>query len=97
MTINIRIKPVGVYRKLFGRALIEIQLDEPITVGAMIQRIADSHLKGLKEELIDPELNNPQLNALIMIDGKEISVLSGLETKLDKDGEIVIIPVSHGG
>jgi len=36
-------------------------------------------------------------NALILINGREISVLNGLETKLKDGDEIVFIPVVHGG
>ena len=47
--------------------------------------------------LIDPELNDPRPNALILVKGKEIGVLDGLETKVERNDEIVLIPVSHGG
>ncbi|MEM1565933.1 MAG: MoaD/ThiS family protein [Candidatus Bathyarchaeia archaeon] len=47
--------------------------------------------------LIDPELEDPRPNALIIVNGKEISVLNGLETILKDEDEVVFVPVSHGG
>ncbi|MFX0092174.1 MAG: MoaD/ThiS family protein, partial [Candidatus Hodarchaeota archaeon] len=36
-------------------------------------------------------------NALILVNGKEISVLNGLETQVEDGDKIVLVPVSHGG
>jgi molybdopterin converting factor small subunit len=36
-------------------------------------------------------------NALILVNDREISVLNGLDTKLDDGDEIVFVPVIHGG
>ncbi|MEM2111447.1 MAG: MoaD/ThiS family protein, partial [Candidatus Bathyarchaeia archaeon] len=48
--------------------------------------------------LIDPELKDPRPNAIILINGKELSVLKkGLETLVKNNDEIVFIPVIHGG
>jgi molybdopterin converting factor small subunit len=47
--------------------------------------------------LIDPELNDPRPNALILVNGKEISVLKGLETTVKEGDQIILIPISHGG
>jgi molybdopterin converting factor small subunit len=51
----------------------------------------------LKQTLIDPELEDPRPNTLILINGKEISVLNGLETMLKDEDEIIFIPVLHAG
>jgi molybdopterin converting factor small subunit len=50
-----------------------------------------------KRILIDPELEDPRPNTLILINGREISVLNGLETMLKDGDEIVFIPVLHAG
>ncbi len=52
---------------------------------------------GLKRSLVDQELEDPKPNALILVNGREISVLEGLETKLKDGDEIVFVPVVHGG
>jgi len=47
--------------------------------------------------LIDPELNDPRPNVLIMLNKKEISALNGLETGVKDGDKLVLLPVSHGG
>ena len=51
----------------------------------------------LEKTLSDQQLDDSRSNALILINGREISVLNGLETKLNDGDEIVFIPVVHGG
>lgn len=34
---------------------------------------------------------------LIIVDGVEVGNLSGLETPLSEDSEVVLVPVTHGG
>jgi molybdopterin converting factor small subunit len=49
------------------------------------------------EATIDPELNDPRPNLLILLNGAEISVLDGLKTKIQNGDRLVLIPVTHGG
>ena len=51
----------------------------------------------LKRSLIDRQLEDPRTNALILVNGREISVLNGLETKLNDGDDVVFVPVVHGG
>ncbi len=54
-------------------------------------------MPALKHTFSDQELNDSRSNSLILINGKEISILKGLETKLCDGDEIVFVPVVHGG
>jgi molybdopterin converting factor small subunit len=51
----------------------------------------------LRRNLLDEQLETPKSNALILVNGKEISVLNGLDTKVQDGDEIVFVPVVHGG
>jgi len=65
-------------------------------VGEAMERIIEE-LPELERTLVDPELEDPKLNTLILLNGREIGVLNRLETVLKDGDEIVFIPVSHGG
>jgi molybdopterin converting factor small subunit len=67
------------------------------TVRCAIQTLAESLSKEARALLIDAELNDPRPNALILLNGKEINVLKGLETEVKEGDEVTLIPVSHGG
>ena len=82
---------------LFGNKIVTINLKENASVRSAVQKLTDSLLKKSKSLLIDSEINDVWLNALILVNGREISVLNGLETVVSDGDEIVLLPVSHGG
>jgi molybdopterin converting factor small subunit len=54
-------------------------------------------LPALNQSLNDQKPEELKTNALILVNGKEISVLDGVETKLKDGDELVLVPVVHGG
>jgi len=50
----------------------------------------------LGKSLLDPIIKDARVNALILVNGKEISVLKGLDTLVEKESEVVLIPVTRG-
>ena len=54
-------------------------------------------IKEIETEIIDPELNSPFPNTLIMLNGVEVKNLEGLLTPVEEDSEIDFLPVIHGG
>jgi molybdopterin converting factor small subunit len=52
---------------------------------------------ALEHSLLDKQLDDPKASALILINGREISVLQGLSTELKDGDKIVFVPVVHGG
>ena len=51
----------------------------------------------LQKSFSDQQTGDSSSNALMLVNGREISVLNGLETKLNDGDEIVFVPVVHGG
>lgn len=98
MVISVKVKLIGTFRVLSGKSKLLVKLEEePAIVRKIIQKLVEGFSPEFKDALIDPELKDPRPNALILVNGKEISVLEGMETEVNKDDEIVLIPVSHGG
>lgn len=97
MAIHVKVRLLGVFRGLSGRGKLPVELEKPTVVGEVIQKLVQSFPPEFDRVLIDPELNDPRPNALILVNGKEVGVLEGLETEVKEGDEIVLIPVSHGG
>lgn len=97
MAIKVRVKLLGILQKLNGKDQAVIELKEPIAIGRLIQNLVENFSDEFKRAIIDPELDDPRPNALILVNGREISALKGLETKVCDNDEIVIIAVTHGG
>jgi len=95
--VSVNVRLIGIFRVLSGKSSFPVKLEEPAIVRRVIQNLAEAFSPEFKEALIDPELKDPRPNALILVNGKEVSVLEGLETEVNKGDEIVLVPVSHGG
>lgn len=96
MVVNVKVRFLGVFRGLYGKSKMILKLEKP-TVGNAVQSLAELLATESRSLLIDPELNDPRPNTLILLNGREVSALNGLETLVSDGDEITLIPVSHGG
>jgi len=94
MMITVRF--IGSFRTLLGKSEINLQIVDKTSVKKVIQTIVGASTT-LKRALTDTALGDPKINALILINGKEINVLNGLETMLQDGDEVVFISILHGG
>ncbi len=90
------VKFIGALRHLSGKTQFTILFQDSISIKKLIDKISQE-IPELKHTFSDQELNDSRSNSLILVNGREISVLNGYETKLDDGDEIVFVPVVHGG
>ena len=84
------------FRRLTGVDRLSLRVENP-NVRDVIAVLVDSIPEEARALLVDPELNDPRPNALILLNGREINVLKGLETNVCNGDEVTLVPVVHGG
>jgi len=94
MAVTVRF--IGALRNTSSKSKIAIKIKDAVPLREFIKKIV-KELPKLKRTLIDPELEDPRPNALILVNGKEINILDGLETMLKDGDEVIFVPVLHGG
>jgi molybdopterin synthase sulfur carrier subunit len=94
--MTITVKFVGALRHVSGAGELALDCKGDISIRELMNEIT-KEMPALKRSLIDQQLEDPRPNALILMNGREISVLNGLETNLKDGDEIVLVPVVHGG
>jgi MoaD family protein len=87
---------VGALRHLSGKTQFAVNFQDGFSIKELVEEIS-RELPDLKHTFSDQELNDSRSNSLILVNGREISVLNGYETKLCDGDEIVFVPVVHGG
>jgi molybdopterin synthase sulfur carrier subunit len=92
----ITVKFIGAFRGISGKSNLSIKVKGVVPLSKVIERVVEEQPK-LKRVLIDPELEDPRPNMLILVNGKEISVLNGLNTIVENGDEVTFVPVVHGG
>ena len=95
--MSVRIRLHGTLQNAVGKGSFQVKLAKPITLRELIKKLTESIAPKLREVLINPDLLDPRPNTLILVNGKEVSALEGLETRVQVGDEVVFIPVSHGG
>ena len=101
MTVNVKF--IGALRQISGKSKVTIETLNGKSILELIEEISQKkpEMKNNPAKTgrkgIDTQLEDPKPNALILVNGKEISVLAGLATKLADGDEVVFIPVVHGG
>jgi len=97
MTVNVEVRFLGIFQRLSGKKRFQMKLEEPATVRKVVMNLTETFSSEFKRVLVDSQLDDPRPNALILVGGKEISVLQGLETEVKDAEEIVLLPMVHGG
>jgi len=97
MVIHVEVRFLGIFQRLSGKKRFQVKLKEPATVRKLVMNLTETFSSEFKQVLVDSQLGDPRPNALILVGGKEISVLQGLETEVRDSEEIVLVPVVHGG
>ncbi len=90
------IRFIGSLRASSKKSKLSLNFENAVSLREVVNKLIEEQPK-LRRALIDPELDDPRTNVLMLVNGKEIGVLEGLETKLKDGDELVLVPVVHGG
>jgi len=90
------IKFIGSFRSLSGKNTLELKLEESSPIKDVFKMIAEK-LPKLEPALIDLGSESPKTNMLVLVNGKEISVLNRFETLVKDGDEVIFVPIVHGG
>ena len=91
----VTVKFIGALRHASGANSQVVDCEE-CSVKELVDKVSKK-LPALRRNLIGKEGGVLRPNALILVNGREISVLDGLETALKDGDEVVFVPVVHGG
>jgi molybdopterin converting factor small subunit len=97
MVINVEVRFFGTFQRLSGKELFQMKLEEPATIRKVIMKLSETFSSEFSRALLDLKLDDPRPNSLILVGGKEISAVQGLETMVKDSEEVVLVPVAHGG
>ena len=89
------LKFIGSLRQISGKTQLTLSFKEGMLLKDLITKISPEMPQ--LEKSFNGQFNDSRSNSLVLVNGREISVLNGLETELKDGDEIVFIPVVHGG
>ena len=94
--MTLTVKFIGALRHISNKTHLTLDFQEGMSLKELLKKLCQE-MPQLEKTFTDQTLDDSRSNALILVNGREISVLNGLETKLKDGDEIVFVPVVHGG
>jgi MoaD family protein len=94
--LAVKVKFVGALRHAAGAEELSVDCEEGFSVrellGDLVQQVPE-----LGRSLVNQQTDSATLNALVLVNGREVSVLGGLEAAVKDGDEVVFVSVVHGG
>jgi MoaD family protein len=94
--VPLTVKFIGALRHLSGKTQLTLTYQEGTTIKQLVEQLTQQ-TPQLKHVFGDQPLNDAKSNSLVLVNGREISVLDGYSTQLCDGDEVVFVPVVHGG
>ena len=93
--MSVTVRFVGALRQASG-VNSEVIECTACSVKELVYKVSEK-LPELRRSLVAGEVNDLRPNSLMLVNGREISILNGLDTALKDGDEVVFVPVVHGG
>jgi len=97
--LNVSVRFFGSLRALVGKKVecVEFEDREEATVEKVLKRLSEIYGKDFVEYVFDGKTGEIQSYLLLLVNGRSITVLGGLETRLVDGDVLAILPPVGGG
>jgi len=95
-SIRVKVKFFTTLREIVDKKEEQIELSRSVTVEAFLRQLSKKYGKDFEDYIYD-ELGNIRGHLQFLINGKSITALQGLKTKLKENDQIAILPPVGGG
>jgi molybdopterin converting factor small subunit len=94
--LTVHIKFIGSFRNITGRNKLSLRLEGSVPFKDVAEKVV-KELPELEKVLGSGEFEVSSTSMLVLVNGKELSVLQGLKTMIKTGDELVFVPIVHGG
>lgn len=95
--IRIHIRTSLDFKKIFGRGIFEVFCREGITLGAFLDQLVDEYGEELAASLFEADRKTVKPYMMLMVNGQNINFLNKLQTVLQNEDQVLILPPVAGG
>jgi len=95
--IRVKVRTILEFTKIFGQGHFEVSLADGSTVGNFLEELINSWGDELASRLFEPGGSKLLAHIGLMVNGRSISLLQNMETVLQDEDEVLILPPVGGG
>ena len=75
----------------------ELEMPAPESVRGLLLQLSDRYGSALRSKILSPDQTALGRDAIVLVDGRHISHLDGIDTPLDDSNTVAIFPLVAGG
>ena len=94
--MNVEVKFFTSLREITGKKVDEIQLQNAITVDELLTLLSEKYGKNFREYIYNKK-GEVQGFLSVLVNGKNINIMQGFDTKLQENDIVAILPPVGGG
>jgi molybdopterin synthase sulfur carrier subunit len=95
--LKVRVKFFALVRELTGTKEEVVDLDDQATVRTLLAKLVAEHGTKFHDYIFDPASNEPKGHVQFLMDGRNITLMQGLDTILKEGTSLAILPPVGGG
>ena len=95
--MKVKVKFFALVRELTGKREETVDLDDHATVRVLLDKLVKEYGEKFGEYLFDPVSKQPRGHLQFLIDGRNITLMQGLDTTLQEGCSFAILPPVGGG
>ena len=95
--ISVNINTIHRLKKIIGRRQVEFSIPEQSRLSDLISIMAETWGEALSCQLFEPGTQNLDSHLRLMVNGRDVVFLDGLDTVLQDGDEIYLLPPAFGG
>jgi molybdopterin converting factor small subunit len=95
--ICVKIRTSLDFKKIFGQGRFEVSSPKGVTLKGFLDQLVDTWGDELASCLFEPDGQNILPHIMLMINGQNINFLNKLDTVLQDQDEVLILPPVAGG
>jgi molybdopterin synthase sulfur carrier subunit len=95
--IRVKVRTILDFTKIFGQRQFEVSLADGSTVGNFLEELTNAWGDELASRLFEPGRSKLLAHIGLMVNGRSINLLQNMDTVLQDEDEILILPPVGGG
>jgi molybdopterin synthase sulfur carrier subunit len=96
-SMKVKVKFFALVRELTGKRDEVVDLNDDATVRTLLGKLVDEYGAKFRDYIFDPESKELRGHLQFLMDGRNITLMQGLDTTLREGASLAILPPVGGG
>lgn len=97
VSMSVKVQTILDLKRIVGKGEVELPVPEGSTVADLLRNMTERWGEELSSRLFEPETHRLFSHIQIMVNGRAMAFLKGMETVLQDGDDVLILPPAAGG